>query len=103
MMKELNFNNNPINLNTIKANREFIANNDKFKTIFFRFEEGKGLPNHTHDGFATIQVIKGVVNMTFVNGESYRLKDGDILPFDANIEHNVIAEIQSEILVNIIK
>lgn len=90
-----------ININQIETNREFLVENEKFKTLFFRFEQGKGLPNHSHNGFATIQVISGVVDVEFTNGEKFELREGDFLPFDARIEHNVIARITSKMLVTI--
>ena len=67
--------------------------NEKFKTLFFKFEDGKGLPNHSHNGYATIQVVSGTVDIEF--------KDGDFLPFDARIEHNVISKGTSKVLVTI--
>lgn len=32
---------NPININNIVTNREFLVENEKFKTLFFKFEDGK--------------------------------------------------------------
>ena len=93
----------PININQIETNREFLVDNEKYKTLFFKFEEGKGLPNHSHNGYASIQVLSGIVDMEFVTGEKFELKEGDFLPFDARIEHNVIARITSKVLVSILK
>ena len=92
---------NVININKIDTNREFLVVNEKFKTLFFKFEEGKGLPNHSHNGFATIQVLSGIVDIEFENGENFELKEGDFLPFDARITHNVIARVCSKVLVTI--
>ena len=71
------------------------------KTLFFKFEDGKGLPNHSHNGFATIQVVGGTVDIEFKDGEKFDLKEGDFLPFDARIEHNVISKGTSKVLVTI--
>ena len=92
---------NPININNIVTNREFLVENEKFKTLFFKFEDGKGLPNHSHNGFATIQVVSGIIDIEFENGEKFDLKEGDFLPFDARITHNVIARVCSKVLVTI--
>lgn len=92
-----------ININQIETNREFLVDNEVYKTLFFKFEEGKGLPNHSHNGYASIQVLSGIVDMEFVTGEKFELKEGDFLPFDARIEHNVIARITSKVLVSILK
>ena len=47
---------NKINVNEIETKRELLVENEKYKTLFFKFEPTKGLPNHTHDGYASIQV-----------------------------------------------
>ena len=94
---------NPININNIVTNREFLVENEKFKTLFFKFEDGKGLPNHSHNGFATIQVVGGTVDIEFKDREKFELKEGDFLPFDARIEHNVVAKEVSKVLVTIAK
>ncbi|QJA08415.1 cupin domain-containing protein [Romboutsia sp. CE17] len=93
----------PININQIETNREFLVDNEKYKTLFFKFEEGKGLPNHSHNGYASIQVLSGIVDMEFVTGEKFELREGDFLPFDARIEHNVIARVTSKVVVTILK
>ena len=59
------------------------------------------MPNHSHDGFASIQVISGFIDMEFVSGEKFELKEGDFLPFDARVEHNVIARETSKIIFTI--
>lgn len=92
---------NSVNINKINTNREFLVVNEKFKTLFFKFEKGKGLPNHSHNGYATIQVLDGIVDIEFVSGEKFELREGDFLPFDARIEHNVIAREISKVLVTI--
>ncbi|SCH71088.1 cupin domain-containing protein [Romboutsia sp. 1001713B170207_170306_H8] len=92
---------NPININKIDTNREFLVVNEKFKTLFFKFEKDKGLPNHSHNGYATIQVLDGIIDIEFVGGEKFELREGDFLPFDARVEHNVIARVTSKVLVTI--
>ena len=71
--------------------------------MFFKFEPTKGLPNHTHNGYASIQVLDGIVDMKFTDGEEFELNKGDFLPFDARKEHNIIARVTSKVLVTIIK
>ena len=90
-----------INVNKIDSNREFLAQNEKFKVVYFKFEENGGLPDHVHNGFATIQVISGLIDIEFKSGEKFRLNAGDFLPFDARVEHNVIARELSKVLVTI--
>ncbi|SCJ05326.1 Cupin domain [uncultured Clostridium sp.] len=92
-----------LNINNMELSREIIAENDRFKTVYFKFEKGKGLAKHKHNGNATIQVISGEVNMEFANGNKFNLSTGDFLSFDARIEHNVIANIESKVLVTIAK
>ena len=78
---------NKINVNEIETKRELLVENEKYKTLFFKFEPTKGLPNHTHDGYASIQVIDGIIDMNFTHGQAYELKKGDFLAFDARDEH----------------
>ena len=94
---------NKINVNEIEAKRELLVENERYKTLFFKFEPTKGLPNHTHDGYASIQVLDGIIDMNFAHGQAYELKKGDFLAFDARKEHNVIAIVTSKVLVTIIK
>lgn len=96
--KDINM--DPINLQTITS-KQILIQNDRYKVICFIFEPGKGLPNHTHNGFATIQVISGEVDMHFTDGPSYLLKAGDFLGFNARDEHHVIAKETSKVLVTI--
>lgn len=98
----LNINNiklNPVNVKSLDTNREILVQNEKFKTVYFEFESGKGLPNHTHNGYAAIYVVDGSVDIEFKSGEKFELKQGDFLPFDARVEHNVIAKETSKVLV----
>lgn len=98
----LNINNiklNPVNINNLDTNRKILVENEKFKTLYFEFEQGKGLPNHTHNGYAAVYIVSGSVNMEFTSGEKFVLNQGDFLPFDARVEHNVIAKELSKILV----
>ncbi|CUN09620.1 MULTISPECIES: cupin domain-containing protein [Turicibacter] len=88
-------------LNELKEAKQLIANNPRFRTVCFNFEVGKGLPKHSHNGYATIHVIKGEISMSFSNGESYELNSGDFLEFDARIEHDVLATLESQVLVTI--
>lgn len=83
----------------IKEAKQLIANNPKFRTVCFNFEVGKGLPKHSHNGYAAIYVITGELSMSFSNGESYELNSGDFLEFDARIEHDVLATLESQVLV----
>ena len=89
------------NIDNIGESKEIIAMNKKFKTICFVFDVGKGLPNHTHNGYASILIYDGSVSMVFINGEKYELNKGDFMPFDARVEHNVIAKVKSKVLVTI--
>lgn len=91
----------PINIENIES-RQTLIQTDKYKMICFVFEPGKGLPNHTHNGLAAIQVVSGSVDMSFTDGTAHVLKTGDVLGFDANIEHNVIAKETSKVIVTII-
>ncbi|MDU6361620.1 MAG: cupin domain-containing protein [Clostridiales bacterium] len=91
----------PINIDSI-TDRQVLVRTDKYKMICFVFEAGKGLPNHTHNGLAAIQIISGLVDMSFTDGTQYTLNTNDVLGFDASVEHNVIAKEPSKVIVTII-
>ncbi|MDO5293841.1 MAG: cupin domain-containing protein [bacterium] len=91
----------PVSINAVER-REILIHNDQYKMICFVFEPGNGLPNHTHNGLAAIQVVSGLVEIGFTDGTHHLLKPGDVLGFDATIEHNVIAKETSKVIVTII-
>ena len=92
---------NPIDVNSINEPKKLLAMTPKFKTMYFDFEEGKGLPDHVHNGYASIFIYEGKVQISFESGEKFELNKGGYLAFDARVKHNVIAEIQSKVLVTI--
>lgn len=91
----------PLSMDTIDVRTKVIASNTKFKTIFFNFVAGSGKPYHTHNGYASVQVYEGDITMEFKTGEKFRLKKGDFLPFDARVDHSIVAEVDSKVLVTI--
>lgn len=92
---------NPINVDSISESKKLLGMTPKFKTMYFNFEEGKGLPNHVHNGYASIFIFEGKVNMEFESGEKFELDKGGYLAFDARVTHNVVAAVQSKVLVTI--
>lgn len=92
---------NPVSTDNISESKKLLGMNPKFKTMYFNFEEGKGLPDHVHNGYASIFVHEGKVDMAFESGEKFVLGKGDYLSFDARVKHNVIAEVKSRVLVTI--
>ena len=47
---------NPIDVNSINEPKKLLGMTPKFKTMYFDFEEGKGLPDHVHNGYASMKV-----------------------------------------------
>ena len=92
---------NPIDVNSINEPKKLLGMTPKFKAMYFDFEEGKGLPDHVHNGYASIFIYEGKVQISFESGEKFELNKGGYLAFDARVKHNVIAEIQSKVLVTI--
>lgn len=90
-----------LNINSIAAGKEILDDNERFKVVCFNFESGKGLPNHSHNGPASILVCDGKVDIEFVTGEKFTLTKGNFLGFDARIEHNVIADGLTKVIVTI--
>jgi quercetin dioxygenase-like cupin family protein len=91
----------PLSIDEIDVRTKVIVANEKFKTIFFNFVAGSGKPYHTYNGYASVQVYEGIIIMEFKTGEKFRLKKGDFIPFDARIDHNIVAEVDSKVLVTI--
>lgn len=92
-----------INVDSIAVGKRILEENEKYKVICFNFESGKGLPNHSHHGEASILVWDGRVNIEFNNGEKCSLIKGDFLRFDARVEHSVIAEGLTKVIITIQK
>lgn len=91
----------PISIEELSEPKKLLGINSKFKTMYFNFEEGKGLPDHVHNGYASIFVYEGKVEIKFTTGEQFMLDKGSYLAFDARVKHNVIAQVPSKVLVNI--
>ncbi|MDO5516065.1 MAG: cupin domain-containing protein [Clostridium sp.] len=91
----------PVSVDDLNEPKKLLGMTPKFKTMYFDFEVGKGLPDHVHNGYASIFVYDGKVKMEFESGEKFEFKKGDYLAFDARVRHNVIAEVPSKILVHI--
>ena len=89
------------NLNAVNS-KELLINNSQFKVVCFALEVGGEIPKHSHEASAFIQVVNGVVEISFDNGDNYLLNQGDILPFDAKIKHQVMAKEESKIIVTIV-
>lgn len=92
---------NIVNVKNIGEQKQLLGKNSKFKTMYFNFETGKGLPDHVHNGYAAILVYEGKVKMQFIGEEQFELNEGDYMQFDARKKHNVIAEVPSKVLVTI--
>ena len=55
------------NIDKIGESKEVVVFNPKFKVVYFDFEVGKGLPNHTHNGYASIFIYEGSVSTVYVS------------------------------------
>ena len=51
----------PSTINGLDESKKLLGMTPKFKTMYFNFEVGKGLPNHVHNGYASIFVYEGKV------------------------------------------
>lgn len=97
----LTSNRRPVNLDNIAVGSQVLANNEKFKTMCFNFQEGSGLPKNTYNGNASIFIVEGAVDMEFVGEGPFVLRRGDFLSFDARKEHNIIAVETSKVIITI--
>lgn len=89
-----------ININTITKKTDLLQNGH-FKMTCYVFEEDEGIPNHTFNGLAAVHVISGLIHISFVNGKSYDLGAGDVLPFDATVGHYVLAKERSKAILTL--
>jgi transcriptional regulator with XRE-family HTH domain len=62
-----------------------------------RSEPGEFVSKHSHDGFELTYLLKGDALFKY-DSEEYRLSQGDLLYFDARVEHSVIAFNHNEFL-----
>ena len=46
------------NIDKIGESKEVVVFNPKFKVVYFDFEVGKGLPNHTHNDMQAFLFMK---------------------------------------------
>lgn len=91
----------PVNIESIDEPKKLLGMIPTFKTMYFNFEKGKGLPDHVHNGYASIFIHEGNVSIEFESGEKFELAKGGYLAFDARVKHNVIASVESRVLVTI--
>ena len=64
-------------------------------------EPGKESPYRNRSVEENLELFEKMKNGEFKDGEKFELKEGDFLPFDARIEHNVISKGTSKVLVTI--
>ncbi|MDA3733305.1 cupin domain-containing protein [Niameybacter massiliensis] len=89
-----------VNINDLTA-QSTLASHNGCQTTCLVFEEESAIPQRTYRGMGTLQVVCGEVEMHFVNGESYTLRQGDYMPFDARVDHYVIAKENTKALLTI--
>ena len=80
-----------ININDITG-RNLLFQNGNFQMSCYTFEEDEGIPTHSLKGLAAVHVLSGTLHVSFVDGKSYTLTAGDVLPFDARVGHYVLAK-----------
>lgn len=91
-----------MNINAI-TKKTILVENDCFQTICYVFDEDGGIPNHRFNGVAAVYIASGTIYIHFVNGKSYILTEGDILSFDATIDHYVLAKEASKAILTLAK
>lgn len=89
-----------INLFKYKTNiKNLVVKNDSFISVYLNCKTNEGLPNHTHEKMAQLVVLEGKFKIEFEDGGIYELSRGDLLSFDSNVMHNVVALEDSKALV----
>jgi quercetin dioxygenase-like cupin family protein len=63
---------------------------DRISVTLGKIQTGEYVSKHSHKGFELTYNLKGVVLFEYDDKE-YKLKEGDLIYFDANVEHSVTA------------
>jgi len=63
---------------------------DRISVSLGKIQPGEYVSKHSHKGFELTYNLKGVVLFGYDDKE-YKLKEGDLIYFDANVEHSVTA------------
>lgn len=90
----------PSTINGLDESKKLLGMTPKFKTMYFNFEVGKGLPNHVHNGYASIFVYEGKINLKFETGEEFQLEKGSYLALDGSVKHSAVVEAPSKVVVH---
>lgn len=69
----------------------------KISVTLGRAEPGEFVSKHSHEGYELTYVLKGDADFRY-GSEQYRLKQGDLIYFDAGVEHSVTALNPNEFL-----
>ena len=101
-MEELeSVNLNPINIEEISESKKLLGMTPKFKTMYLRFEKGMEVTGRSHEGYASLFVYKGKINIEYETGEKFTVVKGSYLAVDARVKHSVSVEEPSEVVVTI--
>ncbi|MBY0757460.1 cupin domain-containing protein [Clostridium sardiniense] len=79
--------------------KNLVVKNNNFISVYLNCKAGEGLPNHTHEKMAQLVVLEGKFKIEFEDGGRYELSKGELLSFDSNVIHNVVALEESKALV----
>jgi transcriptional regulator with XRE-family HTH domain len=71
--------------------------NEKISVALGRTQPGEFVSKHSNNGFELTYILKGEALFKY-GGEQHEIKAGDLLYFDANIEHSVTALTPHEFL-----
>ena len=80
-----------INIKDLTEKSLRVFADDMLRVLYYEFEAGEKMPNHSHNGLAIIQIIEGKIDVKFDTGESFELVKDDLLQFNAAIVHNIEA------------
>ena len=91
---------NPVNIEKISESKKLLGRSPKFKTMYLKFEEGKKLSSSSHNGYASIFVYEGKINLKFETGEEFQLEKGSYLALDGSVKHSAVVEAPSKVVVH---
>jgi quercetin dioxygenase-like cupin family protein len=81
---------------------KIITKNNAGNVSLFAFDKGQNLSEHTAPFDAIVQVVEGHGRI-IIDGNEYRMQDGDIIIMPANIPHAVEAVERFKMLLTMIK
>lgn len=77
-----------------------VFSNGALRIVLFAFEAGGRLAAHRAPGFVVIMTIRGMVHVQTTH-EVHELSAGEILVLDPDVEHDVAAQVEADVMLTV--